>query len=70
MTRVRCAAVNMDKIIMPVPTREEVRRGILYMILAVALFALVNALVIEQSKQAVTAAADRTCHAKPRSRTS
>ena len=30
---------------MPVPTREEVRRGILYMILAVAVFAVVNALV-------------------------
>ncbi len=30
---------------MPVPTREEVRRGILYMILSVAVFAVVNALV-------------------------
>src|SRR6266568_915495 len=35
----------MDKVVMPVPTREEVRRGILYMILSVAVFALVNALV-------------------------
>jgi len=35
----------MDKIVMPVPTREEVRRGILYMILSVAVFAVVNALV-------------------------
>jgi drug/metabolite transporter (DMT)-like permease len=35
----------MDKVVMPVPTREEVRRGILYMVLSVALFALVNALV-------------------------
>jgi hypothetical protein len=29
--------------------------------------ALVNALVIEQSKQAATATADRTCHVEPRS---
>ena len=35
----------MDKVVMPVPTREEVRRGILYMILSVAVFAVVNALV-------------------------
>src|SRR5215467_847718 len=39
------AAAIMDKIVMPVPTREEVRRGILYMILSVAVFAVVNALV-------------------------
>jgi drug/metabolite transporter (DMT)-like permease len=35
----------MDKVVMPVPTREEVRRGIFYMILSVAVFAVVNALV-------------------------
>jgi len=35
----------MDKVVMPVPTRDEVRRGILYMVIAVAAFALVNALV-------------------------
>jgi drug/metabolite transporter (DMT)-like permease len=35
----------MDKVVMPVPPREEVRRGILYMILSVAVFAVVNALV-------------------------
>jgi len=35
----------MDKVVMPVPTREEVRRGILYMVLAVAVFSVVNALV-------------------------
>jgi len=35
----------MDKVVMPVPTREEVRRGILYMILSVAVFSVVNALV-------------------------
>jgi len=35
----------MDKVVMPVPSREEVRRGILYMVLSVAVFAVVNALV-------------------------
>lgn len=35
----------MDKVVMPVPTREEVRRGILYMVLSVAVFSVVNALV-------------------------
>jgi drug/metabolite transporter (DMT)-like permease len=35
----------MDKVVMPVPTREEVRRGFLYMILSVAVFSVVNALV-------------------------
>src|SRR5215467_2359582 len=39
------AAAVMDKLVMPVPTREEVRRGIFYMILAVAVFSVVNALV-------------------------
>ena len=36
---------DMDKVVMPVPTRDEVRRGILYIFLAVAAFSLVNALV-------------------------
>ena len=35
----------MDKVVMPVPTREEVRRGIFYMVLSVAVFSVVNALV-------------------------
>src|SRR5690348_10663530 len=43
--RTGSAAAVMDKVVMPVPTREEVRRGILYMILAVAVFSVVNALV-------------------------
>ena len=35
----------MDKVVMPVPSREEVRRGILYMVLSVAVFSVVNAFV-------------------------
>jgi len=35
----------MSKVVMPVPSREEIRHGIFYMIASVFVFALVNALV-------------------------